>query len=325
MTDSAAMTSPVPEIDYAKAKRWGDKLRTGRGRTVATIISFGKLLVDAQEDTTHGEWLYALEVAEIHPLDAQRYQRIANSPVLKKTTNLSHLPTAVSSLDFLAGQQTELVEELIEKGLGVPRCDDPGAEAGVLNPDRRRHRTQAVEFTVRSTSSRRQRTSAPSSWCTPRTRLKKSGRGQPLSTRRLRTRVPSSGGLRRPSTSGWSCRITEAVMWLPLDPLAGWFKHLFMERVLVLIPEMKLGGVRVCRLYLGDRPDDFDEKFGILGTVIVQYTRKAPRAKSKRQLGLSMSKAYGSSGLGHPRRRADRGSAAAPLGVWRIRGPGADG
>ena len=285
MTDSAAMTSPVPEIDYAKAKRWGDKLRTGRGRTVATIISFGKLLVDAQEDTTHGEWLYALEVAEIHPRDAQRYQRIANSPVLKETTNLSHLPTAVSSLDFLAGQQTELVEELIEKGWVYPDVTTRELKQGVLT------------LTGGATGPKRW------SYCPLDIQQKAANFGAKFVVHaedQIKEEWKGSAFVDPPTADKGSIqrwiektkyewrqgRITEAVMWLPLDPLAGWFKHLFMERVLVLIPEMKLGGARVCLVYLGDRPDDFDEKFGILGTVIVQYTRKSAPSEVEAPVGI---------------------------------------
>ena len=120
-----ATISPIPGL-LKTPQEWAVEFGGARDRTVASFVAFGRLLTQGKAAMNHGEWLLALDLAQIDVREAEKCMRIANHAVLSNPANFPNLPDARSTLNVLSGLQDDVVTELIADGTVHPRvtCRD---------------------------------------------------------------------------------------------------------------------------------------------------------------------------------------------------------
>ena len=121
-----ASMDPLPGL-LKPTEQWADEFRVSRGlvveayrRSNEAIVAFGRCLNEGKAAMEHGEWGRALNLAGVEEREAQQVMRIAKKPALSNPANFPVLPCAISSLNYLAGLQDDMVEELITSGVVHP-------------------------------------------------------------------------------------------------------------------------------------------------------------------------------------------------------------
>jgi hypothetical protein len=244
-------------------EQWGEEFRASWGRNIEAIIAHGRLLQEGKYALGHGLWTHALRHAGIAEREAQKYMRIANK--LAIPANLSVLPTAIATLDFLAGLQSETITELIESNVVTPTVTTRELKAAVTAPTERRW-SQLEQWIVEKVADffggidtlAVDNEYLSAEW-TGRTFVNPPHIGESHITRDWITK----------SLAEWRIgRVSEAVLWLPVVSYTNWFGSLLNEFP-ACFSLGKPGGTPVVIFYLGDRRYEFCVTFADIGTTVV--------------------------------------------------------
>jgi hypothetical protein len=251
------------------ARRWARKFSAGRDQAVESIIAFGQLLTEGKTELDHGEWLFALETAKIDPREAEKCMRIANHPVLSNPSNLSNLPSALSSLDYLSGLTAEGVDvqalldshpKATKKQLKVA-VEGPPVKERWSTPPLGVIKTVAAFFggAIDYTADNIEQLSKD--W---------SGRGAFVNPPEIGEPHITNDWVTKSKAEWHTGRVDEVVLWLPANTWTNWFALLLGEpSCSAWFSVGKLGGCPILVAYLGERRTDFTCAFKVLeGTVV---------------------------------------------------------
>ena len=135
-TPPATTPKKVPTPEAVEKIR--EKIRAADRRYAGRHIGYGKALNKIKdaciEAHGHGKWLPLLESSGVDVREAQKCMRVANNPVLSNASNLPFIPSALSTQDFLAGQDQGVVQDLFDSKAIHPGTTEEQAKELILGP-----------------------------------------------------------------------------------------------------------------------------------------------------------------------------------------------
>jgi hypothetical protein len=108
--DVAALTAQSKHL----VRGWAEQFKMSHRRTVEGVVAHGTLLNRGKAALSYGNFCKAIETAGLSLRTCEYYMVIANQP-WAVPKNFSILPSSVSALRFLASQQREFVQELLDE------------------------------------------------------------------------------------------------------------------------------------------------------------------------------------------------------------------
>ena len=109
-------TSGHALLPAAQADLWAGRVRASIGKTFTQVLETGKILLQAQAELPHGQWLPMLKKAGLKPRTAQVWMAVACDRRFANASPDSLLPPCVTTLYWISRLPEDLYRELLADG-----------------------------------------------------------------------------------------------------------------------------------------------------------------------------------------------------------------
>jgi N6-adenosine-specific RNA methylase IME4 len=124
-------TSDSALLPAAQEDLWAGRVRASMRKTFTGVLETGKILVQAQAELPHGQWLPMLKKAGLHPRTAQVWMAVACNRRFANANPDSLLPPCATTLNLISRLPEDVYQGLLADGTINPTVSRAAIKANI--------------------------------------------------------------------------------------------------------------------------------------------------------------------------------------------------